>query len=756
MSGFGLKYNDPPFASQPGATTLVVMLHAFRWNHDKLVDLIGVVEEALGKDKVDIYAPTLPYSHMLDSTGAGALVVDLVGDLDKIWNEKYQKVIFVGHSLGGTISRRLFLAGSLNPPDYSDGNRWTRDDLWTAVAELRNNKPLPCEWAKHVDRLVLLATWDKGWSISDRIAWFYAIGLNALGLWGRIREVGEAFGINGKRRARTMLDMRKGAPFIVQTRLLWMAYRRWHNDNLRKLYNASHPGAGLAAPNPKEAVNPLVIQIIGAQDDFVSPQDQVDKDVEAAAWAEGDTQVGDRLYYLLEMSESDHGGVVDFSNKLGRTSGILCKPVVASARVLAKRAKVFQDALTLPPAQLSAQSFNPMLFFDQQEPSDPLVEDVVFVMHGIRDDGYWTHRIAEAVKAADAAQPKAAPPVGVPAPKPMVSCTPTYGYFPMGAFIMPWIRREKVEWFMDTYVEVRARYPRVRTHYVGHSNGTYLAASALRDYPAARFGKIYFAGSVVNPTFDWRGKVNDGRIEKFHNARGGSDWVVAFLPKSLEYFSDLGGGGFDGFEDALVGNPKITQSDKFAKGGHGGAIEEVHWPQIAQFIVTGDKPFKATGEKTGPDDPFMDERVGWMKFLSNLRIGVLFAFSVAALLGLLLFSLWLPCADWRWSAWSPFGDWGRRAWLVALVGFLALNFVGKRKTGGTNPAPRGMPARVMTALFIVCAAGVTNFILTSLAREAAQFAWLDSQKHWVAFDSAGAAFILAVVIAGARFVLTKF
>jgi hypothetical protein len=145
-----------------------------------------------------------------------------------------------------------------------------------------------------------------------------------------------------------------------------------------------------------------------------------------------------------------------------------------------------------------------------------------------------------------------------------------------------------------------------------------------------------------------------------------------------------------------------------------------------------------------------------MKALSDLRIGVPFAFSIAALLGLLLFSLWLPCADWRWSAWSPFGVWGWRAWLVALLAFLALNFVGKARVKGTNPAPRGMQTKFMTGLFIVCAAGVTNFILTSLAREAAQLAWLDPQKHWVAFDSAGAAFTLAIVIAAARFVLTKF
>jgi hypothetical protein len=66
MSGCGLKYNDPPFVSQPGATTLVVMLHAFRWNHDRLVDLIGVVEKALGCENASNHDPTAKLTRRID------------------------------------------------------------------------------------------------------------------------------------------------------------------------------------------------------------------------------------------------------------------------------------------------------------------------------------------------------------------------------------------------------------------------------------------------------------------------------------------------------------------------------------------------------------------------------------------------------------------------------------------------------------------------------------------------------------------
>jgi pimeloyl-ACP methyl ester carboxylesterase len=621
-----LHYDNPAFAYSPNARILIVMLHSFSSGREMLVDLFGAVQEAFG-DNIDIYAPTLPYARRLDSTGAGATVVNLIGDLDAIWDsksgEKYDKVVFIGHSLGGVLARRVFLAGSLNPPDYSDGFK-IRDELWDAITKERGEeKDLPCEWAKRVERLVMLATWDKGWTISDRTSWFYSIGLNILGLWGRVTEL---LGRRDSARGRTMLDMRKGSVFIVQTRLLWMAYRRWHNDALRKHYNNTGPVTRLDEPPAGQAANPLVIQIIGAQDNFVSPQDQVDMDVEAMAWQDGAFESPQKKYFLMEMEETDHGGVVDFSNALGRRRGFFLTAVREDPIVLNKRREIFSKALTQPSSDLERHSENPTFYFDRQTQSDPCVKDVVFVMHGIRDDGYWTHRIAECTKEADERKRDSGGEEDLKW-KPLVSCTPTYGYFPMGAFVMPWIRRQKVEWFMDLYVEMRGRFPLAKMHYIGHSNGTYLAAGALEHYPAARLGRIYFAGSVVNANFDWIKQIKEKRVQQFHNARGATDWVVALLPKSIDYISDLGGGGFDGFVDAASGNQKITQSKTFAKGGHSGAIGEGHWAAIGDFIINGGTP---------PESPkLFTEKDHWLNLFSNLRIGIPSALLLA---GILIFS----------------------------------------------------------------------------------------------------------------------
>jgi hypothetical protein len=74
-----------------------------------------------------------------------------------------------------------------------------------------------------------------------------------------------------------------------------------------------------------------------------------------------------------------------------------------------------------------------------QKPRDD-VKHVIFVVHGIRDVGYWTNKIARRVQMiADTAAP----------PQVYPTETATEGYFAMFPFLLPARRRGKVEWLMD-------------------------------------------------------------------------------------------------------------------------------------------------------------------------------------------------------------------------------------------------------------------------------------------------------------------
>jgi pimeloyl-ACP methyl ester carboxylesterase len=691
------------FEPTQGARVLVVILHGFAQSSADVDDLKRAARETFSPPPA-FYTPTLPYKFAADSTGANQTIVYLANDLDEIWSfgHAYEKVVLVGHSLGGMLIRRLFLAASPRPPDFAGDNE-ERDDL--PLSRLRGGSEHG--WAEKVEGLVLVATFDKGWSDSDQLGWIYRILMNLVAAIGHV-----SFDLRPI--AKTVFDLRKGAPFIVQTRLLWMAYRRWHNlSDFRRLDSQMRAAA--------RGANPMVVQLVPTQDQFFSPQDQVDNDVEGAVRA-NDPNV---RYLAYEVRDSDHHSIIRFSG--GRVGDNRKGVFVKALRVV----DAGRDDLSSPPLPILSTA----MFEDDPVTPNHRVRHVAFVIHGIRDDGFWTHRIAKAIKAAAQTQDQETI-------RTLETRTPTYGYFAMLPFVLPWIRRQKVEGLMDLYVDTRARYPNATFHYVGHSNGTYLAARALIDYPAAHFGKVYFAGSVVRTDYDWRAMTtgNSQRVERFHNARGGTDWVVALAPKSVDYCTDLGGAGFDGF-DVFSQHPvpsALTQSEKYAVGGHSGAILEGHWPEIARFIVTGAAPFagrESAAEFYGKR-LFRDDRSWWLATSSSFRFGLPLAVLAAATVLLETLDI-LFSRHQAWWAPTTFFWHGRGCPLLVAWALFSLSLA-------TTPqsSPTGAKRRIWTFVLSLGAVALIAYVALALVD-----AWP---------DGFGSAIAVMALFATVWFFTTKF
>ena len=146
---------------------------------------------------------------------------------------------------------------------------------------------------------------------------------------------------------------------------------------------------------------------------------------------------------------------------------------------------------------------------------DPDVEQVIFVLHGIRDIGEWIDELEVSLREAYTRAN------GFGGPARIKIIKSSYGYFAMLPFLLYADRQRNVRWFMDEYTEVLARYPNVKKiDFVGHSNGTYVLADRLTALPHAPGRPLTFAGSVIPRDYDWRSRIDNGQVKAVRNDVG--------------------------------------------------------------------------------------------------------------------------------------------------------------------------------------------------------------------------------------------
>ena len=276
-------------------------------------------------------------------------------------------------------------------------------------------------------------------------------------------------------------------------------------------------------------------------------------------------------------------------------------------------------------------------------PSEEKVKRVVFVIHGIRDEGHWTQKIGINVRQIFENEK-------VDKNDKIAIVTSSYGYFSMLEFLQPSKRQEKIHWLADQYVEARRRYPKAKFSYIGHSNGTYLLAHALNIYDEMQFERVAFAGSVVSFRFNWdrlvarfreqqrRRDVNPNTEMQVLNFTATNDFVVGFIPMIANilfldrlFGTDLGGAGVVPFTSACV------EGNDSKIGSHSAAIKEENWTHLARFAVAGVVP----SDNTDDDQTYQKQRV-WL-----LEKPFIYFFCPAAILLLLYIVVcYLPMLAW--------------------------------------------------------------------------------------------------------------
>ena len=131
--------------------TLVVLLHGYTSRPEKLVQVESAIRAAI--DSVEVITPALPLSR-LSIAKPGVIVTRLLWLVDEHWGTgHYNRIILVGHSAGALLARKLYIAAC--------GNH----QFAPLERELEHSCTSPRPWATHVERLVLLAGMNNGWSI---------------------------------------------------------------------------------------------------------------------------------------------------------------------------------------------------------------------------------------------------------------------------------------------------------------------------------------------------------------------------------------------------------------------------------------------------------------------------------------------------------------------------------------------------------------------------------------------------------------
>lgn len=226
---------------------------------------------------------------------------------------------------------------------------------------------------------------------------------------------------------------------------------------------------------------------------------------------------------------------------------------------------------------------------------------VVITIHGIRTRGEWQKSITSEIANAGF----------IPDPW-------DYGRFPLLKFLLPCMRRKKIDWFRDQYFNCREKLRDTHPSVIAHSFGTYLVARAMQKYPEIVFDRIILCGSIIDRDYPWTDIIYQTKqcnsvlhdFGKLDLPARIAEWVV----------TDAGPSGVKGFTQEVAG--KVIQRNHH-EFGHSDYFYELNYKDRWIPFLNGHTPKEIIKSD--------HHRINW-KFYVTISIAIIFLLLIIAVL----------------------------------------------------------------------------------------------------------------------------
>src|SRR5688500_740033 len=178
---------------------LVYILHGYTMKRSAYEKIKRLIQSRLPNAKVEV--PSLPLS-TFSVRDPNAIVNTVLQNIDRDWNIAVRehltvKVILIGHSTGALLAKKVYICACGETSDIP-----FEDEI-----AYKNERP----WSTAVDRIILLAGMNRGWSLNPHLYTKTNLAIR-LGI-----GIGFLMSLTG--REPVGLATRRGAPFVTMLRM---------------------------------------------------------------------------------------------------------------------------------------------------------------------------------------------------------------------------------------------------------------------------------------------------------------------------------------------------------------------------------------------------------------------------------------------------------------------------------------------------------------------------------------------------------